>query len=164
MTFEKRTIYRALGIAVALLVFLFLYIDDWSRDFVSHSASFSPVEAESYVAALGPQRPVHEITEAVKMAAGRIRNWGYVGEAGDGNTTSIVFVRVNRVLRFKDDITIRVEDLGGRWRISGESVSRLGIADLGRNPRNLRRFLEELREVGKGAALNPNLGRAQEQS
>jgi hypothetical protein len=139
--------------AGAVLVFLFLYIDDWSRDFTTNIAEFSVQEAGPYVEPLlTGGRSVPEVLEAVRMAVGRIRSWEYIGETVDGNRTTLIFVRTNRMLRFKDDITIRVENLGDRWRLSGESRSRFGIGDLGRNPRNLKRFLEELHAVGSGSA------------
>jgi hypothetical protein len=65
---------------------------------------------------------------------------------------SILFVRTHRLLRLRDDIVIRIEDLGERRQITGVSRSRFdAVGDLGGNPRNLRRFLIEFRDVLDGA-------------
>ena len=47
----------------------------------------------------------------------------------------------------EDDITISVEDRGNRCILTGESRSRHGYGDLGQNPRNLRRIIDEIRIV-----------------
>jgi ABC-type molybdenum transport system ATPase subunit/photorepair protein PhrA len=134
------------ALAVAAVVFV-LYIDDWSRDFTTHHAEISELSSDETLRPLTSRRSTEEILEAVRWAGRRIRNWEYVGDAEDGDTTMVVFVRTNRLLRFKDDVTIRVQDRGNERVVVGESRSRLGIGDLGRNPRNLRRFLDELRGV-----------------
>ena len=161
----KRRRYGPAVAGVAIVLLLAIHIDDWRRDFIRHEATLSAEAAEAILQPEGAGassdwftaklRPSAELVEAVKMAATRIRNWRYVGQAGHGNTIEILFVRTNRVLRTRDDITIRIEDLGHRRSISGESRSRLRLADLGRNPRNLRRLLEELRGVLDGVALRP---------
>ena len=74
-----------------------------------------------------------------------------VGEASDGDSTLVMFVRTSRLFRFKDDITMRIEDQGRERVVTGESRSRVGKGDLGQNPRNLRRLMTELRAVLDGA-------------
>ena len=161
----KRRWYGPAGAGAAIVLLLAIHIDDWGRDFIRYEATLSAEAAEAILQPEGAGassdwftaklRSSDELVEAVKMAAHRIRNWHYVGEAGHGNTIEILFVRTNRVLRTRDDITIRIEDLGRRRWISGESRSRLRLGDLGRNPRNLRRLLEELRGVLDGVARRP---------
>jgi len=141
-----------LGLAVVLVAgFLFGYVDDWSRDFTTNEAFIAHDAEDPELRPLIASRSVAEMNEAVRRAASRIRDWEYVGEAGDGNTTRIVFVRTSRIWRFKDDVVIRVEDLGDRRVVTGEARSRIGFGDLGQNPRTLRRFLAELRAVLAGA-------------
>lgn len=142
---------RLILIAVASAVFLFVYIDDWGRDFIEWQTSITAGAADPTLRPLVTDRPVDQILEGVKMAAGRIRNWEYVGDAVDGSMTLVYFVRTNRVLRVKDDITIRIEDRGKGTIVSGDSLAQLHIGDLGRNPRNLRRFLSELEIVLEGS-------------
>jgi uncharacterized protein (DUF1499 family) len=56
------------------------------------------------------------------------------------------------VLRFVDDVRIRVEPSGGASTVWVRSASRVGRGDFGQNARNIRAFLKELdRQVGEGA-------------
>jgi len=154
MEFLRNRKQRRLVIGgVIAVVVLFLYIDDWGRDFIRNEASISEqAEDETLRPLTSTSRSQDEMIEAVKMGARRIRNWSYIGEAEDGDTMLITFERTNRLLRFTDDITIRIEDRDGTRVVTGESHSRIGIGDLGRNPRNLRRLLHEMRTVLDGAA------------
>jgi uncharacterized protein (DUF1499 family) len=147
---RKRLILLA-TVIVLLAAFLFGYVDDWSRDFTTNEAFIEHDAADPTLRPLESDRSTADLLEGVRRAAGRIRNWKYVGEAGDGNTVRVIFVRTSRIWRFKDDVVIRIEDLGDRRVVTGESRSRFGIGDLGQNPRTLRRFLAELRAVLTGA-------------
>ena len=148
---DKRTRNRLLIAAGLAFVWLFFTVDDWGRDLVSHEAAIVESAEDPGLRPLTTTRTSLEMTEAVKMAARRIRNWHYVGDATEGNSHVLFFVRTNRLLRLKDDVTIRIEDTGPRRQVTGASVGRLAIGDLGRNPRNLRRLFDELRLVLQGS-------------
>jgi uncharacterized protein (DUF1499 family) len=148
---RRRRIIRLIVSAAALVVFLVVYIDDWGRDFRSYEAAISTDSADPTLRPLSTTRSKEEMLEAVRWAARRIRNWEYTGDIDDGSSTMLTFVRTNRLLRLRDDIMVRVEDRGDRRVVTGASRSRLEIGDLGRNPRNLRRLLFELRSVLRGA-------------
>lgn len=159
---ENRRFVVPAVVAAGLLLFLFLYIDDWGRDFTSSEAFIAPDATDSRLRPLTSRRSAAEMVEAVRAAAGRIRNWEYVGEASDGEAARLLFVRTHRLLRLQDDIVIRIEELSGQRRVTGESRSRVSlIGDLGANPRNLRRFLAELRDVLEGARLAAEGGAAE---
>ena len=141
-----------LGLAAAAgAALLFWHTDDWSRDFTAHEAEIALYAEDPRLQPLYSTRPTVELIEAIRRAGLRIGNWEHIGESSDGESTQVLFVRTHRLLRFKDDITMRIEDLGDRRRVTGESRSRLAVGDLGRNPRNLRRVLRELRSVLDGA-------------
>jgi len=140
-------------IAALLALFLFGYIDDWSRDFTRNNAAISLEAKDEALRPLVSTLSTADLVEAARRAAGRIRTWEHIGDAAEGNTTIVLFVRTSRIWNFKDDIIIVIENLGSERLVSGKSASRLGIGDLGQNPRNLRRFLAEFRAVLKGAGL-----------
>jgi len=58
-------------------------------------------------------------------------------------------VAVTRLIRFRDDVTVRVRASGGRTRVDVRSRSRLGRDDLGANAGRIRRYLGAL---GRAAA------------
>jgi uncharacterized protein (DUF1499 family) len=49
-----------------------------------------------------------------------------------------------RLLRFVDDVTVRVEERDGLTVVNVRSASRVGRGDFGQNARNVRAFLAEL--------------------
>jgi hypothetical protein len=151
---KKRNPYIIpIAVAGALALFLFGYVDDWSRDFTRNSASISPDAEDSRLHPLVSRLSTEHLVEAARRAGGRIRTWEHIGDANEGNTTLVLFERTSRIWRFKDDIIIIIEDLGRERMISGKSESRIGFGDLGQNPRNLRRFLAEFRAVLEGAGV-----------
>lgn len=53
-------------------------------------------------------------------------------------------VRTTRLLRFKDDVTVRLLPHGEGTRAEFFSASRVGRGDLGQNPRNLKELIRAL--------------------
>jgi len=151
MTPLTRKRLKWLAVPAGLLVLGVLQIDDWGRDLRSHEAAITEGSTDPALRPFRSPRSTDQLILGVRAAATRIRNWEYTGEARDGGTVSLMFVRTHRLLRIRDDILIRVEDRGDHRLVSGISTSRLEVADLGRNPRNLKRLLAELRTVLEGA-------------
>lgn len=52
-----------------------------------------------------------------------------------------------RVFRFVDDVTVRLEPSGTGTRVHARSKSRIGVADLGQNRRNLLDLFATLRSL-----------------
>lgn len=147
----RKRLLILLAIVAAAVLGLALYIDDWSRDFTTNTAEISEHSKDPTLRPLIVERSLPEVVEVIKAASRRIRDWEFVGDAGDQDTAVLLFVRTSRIWRFKDDVTMRVEDLGDRCAITGESRSRVGVGDLGQNPRTLRRILREIRAVLDGS-------------
>jgi hypothetical protein len=151
---RRRSIQWLIGAGVVLLLFA-LSLDDWGRDFTGTFAEISADAPQEELRPFASRRSADELTEAVRWAAVRIKNWEYVGDTQVDQTTTLVFVRTSRILRFKDDIIVRIEDRGGERVVTAASKSRSSLGDLGRNPRNLRRLLIELQDVLDGSSNDP---------
>ena len=145
--FKRRRRWILPSIGAAGLLALIVTIDDWSRDFTTNYVVMTETSEDLGLRPVVFLRPADEVVDAIQEAADRIKNWEFIGAARMDSSTMVVFERTSRVWRFKDDIILRVEDLGERCRLGGESRSRIGYGDLGQNPRNLRRILAELRIV-----------------
>ena len=72
-------------------------------------------------------------------AAARQMGWDIV--AADHNASRIEAIATTAVMRFKDDIVVRLRERGTSVRVDVRSKSRLGRGDLGTNARRIRRFL-----------------------
>ena len=151
---RKQRIRWLIGAAVVVCLFV-LTIDDWGRDFTGTFAEISDDAPQGDLRPFASRRSADELTQAVRWAALRIKNWEYVGDTKVDETRTLLFVRTSRILRFKDDIVVRIEDRGSERVVTAASKSRSSLGDLGRNPRNLRRLIEEVRDVLEGAARNP---------
>jgi uncharacterized protein (DUF1499 family) len=94
--------------------------------------------------------PVARAFEAALGAARRME-WEIV--AADRAAGLIEAVATTRLIRFKDDVVVRLRPEGGGTRVDVRSKSRLGSGDLGTNARRIRRFLAIL----TGCKLGENM-------
>ncbi len=153
-------IWAAIGVAYVLLG-----IDDWRRDWVEHEATLQFEPSDRHVARLlsaPPGHPDHvslsQWSRAVEWAGKRIKNLEFDGEVSDGDTRILHFVRTHRLLRLKDDVTVRIQRSGREQTIETHSAARLGVGDLGRNPRTIRRLYVELEDVVAESNLMTTIG------
>ena len=80
--------------------------------------------------------------DAALHAVDRMPRWTLVSsrpEQGDIRAEA-----KTRLLRFVDDVVVRVTEEGGRTAVNVRSASRVGRGDLGQNARNIRAFFLEL--------------------
>jgi uncharacterized protein (DUF1499 family) len=81
------------------------------------------------------------VTKAVKAAIGRLSRFAFVGAGAGPGGSEVQAVATTRVLRFKDDVNVRIRREGGKTRVSVRSRSRMGKIDFGQNARNVRELL-----------------------
>lgn len=84
------------------------------------------------------------VTRAARAAIVALPRWELVGSGRGPAGSELQAVARTRLLRFKDDVTVRIRRRGGRTELSVRSRSRIGRADFGQNARNIRAFLAEL--------------------
>ena len=141
---RKRLMTALVIVAVVLLVMypiLAVQIDDWGRDLTTNHAETSLDAEDQALRPLASDRSVDETCAAIEAAAKTLPRWELVGRSDEGGVATLDFVRTTRLLRFKDDIKLRVEPAAGGAIIHGQSQSRIGKGDLGQNPRNLKEIL-----------------------
>ncbi|MGF1472914.1 MAG: DUF1499 domain-containing protein [Rubrobacteraceae bacterium] len=92
-----------------------------------------------------PATPQKLLT-AVEKAIEELPRWSL--QHSDDEELSAV--RQTRLFRFKDDVTVHIEQTGESSEALFESASRVGKGDLGQNPRNLQELLEAVdRHLGQ---------------
>lgn len=76
------------------------------------------------------------------LAAANTMRWDIA--AADASEGRIEATATTPLLRFKDDVVIRVRPAGDGARLDIRSASRVGRSDLGANARRIRGFFEKL--------------------
>ena len=90
-----------------------------------------------------------EVAKAVKAALARLPRFEFVGAGAGRGGSEVQVVATTRVLRFKDDVNVRIRREGGKTKVSVKSKSRTGSIDFGQNARNVREVLAALdQEMG----------------
>jgi uncharacterized protein (DUF1499 family) len=87
---------------------------------------------------------VATVARAAQKAVERLPRWTFVGAGQGPGGAEVKAVHKTLVLRFSDDVTVRVRTMGGRSAVSVRSRSRVGKWDFGQNARNIRELLAEL--------------------
>jgi uncharacterized protein (DUF1499 family) len=131
------------GLGVLVVV---LQVEDWGRDLTTNVAETAPDAAEPMLRPLTVSLTADEAATLVLAVAAELPRWRFVSEEVDNGTRRLRFVRTSRLFRFRDDVTVWIEDLGGQCIVRARSASRVGNADLGQNPRNLRALMRALRD------------------
>jgi uncharacterized protein (DUF1499 family) len=89
--------------------------------------------------------PPEEVLKAAAAAVKEMPRW----ELEESRPGELRATRRTRVLRFVDDVRVRIGRRNGRSRVELESESRVGAWDLGQNRRNLRELIRHLdRKLG----------------
>jgi uncharacterized protein (DUF1499 family) len=91
------------------------------------------------------QLPLSDAADLIATVGVALPRWTLIRRVATDATVELHFVRSTRLFRFRDDITVRVADLGDRREVTAVSRSRVGRGDLGQNPRNLEELLRPLR-------------------
>lgn len=81
-----------------------------------------------------------KLESAVEKTVESLPRWTLLS-SGDGELHA---TRRTRFFRFKDDVTVRIAGQPNGSEATFESASRIGKADFGQNPRNLRELLEAI--------------------
>ena len=84
------------------------------------------------------------VARAAKAAVIALPGWELIGSGRGPGGAELQAVATTRVLRFKDDVTVRIRRKDGLTEVDVRSRSRVGKADFGQNARNVRAFQAEL--------------------
>ena len=84
------------------------------------------------------------VARSARAAVEALPGWELVGSGRGPGGAELQAVARTRVLRFKDDVTVRIRRREGLTEVSVRSRSRVGKADFGQNARNIRAFQSEL--------------------
>jgi uncharacterized protein (DUF1499 family) len=80
------------------------------------------------------------VLKAAQKAVESLPRFTFVAAGHGPGGAEIQAVAATRVLKFQDDLTVRIRRQGGRTKVSVRSKSRKGKWDFGQNARNIREF------------------------
>jgi len=116
------------------------------RDFtVNHAELDAEAEDPSLRPVSLPEAPC-KVADQIESWAGTESRWNVESRKEANDEIHLHLTHTTRILRFVDDIRVRLVGEGEHTRVQAESQSRIGKGDLGQNPRNLKRLTEVLRE------------------
>lgn len=113
----------------------------------------SPPEYDGLIATAEQRRAYPDIqplvlsvpaSQAFDAAVAAARTMGWEIVASDRAAGRIEAIATTRLLRFKDDVVVRLREEPAGVRVDVRSKSRVGVGDLGTNARRIRRFLAML--------------------
>jgi uncharacterized protein (DUF1499 family) len=84
-----------------------------------------------------------------RSALSTVEKLGWAVAAASETEGRIEATATTRILRFKDDVVIRIRKAGSGARLDIRSASRVGRTDLGANAKRIRTFLLELNNLLK---------------
>ncbi len=123
------------------LVLMGIQIDDWQRDF---SINWAKTAADAKDPLLKPVLLPGNVADAKQLileVVSKLNRWkASVGSAEsiEGDAVVVRFERTTGLMRLVDDITVRLLPQANAVLVEVESRSRVGKADLGQNPRNIK--------------------------
>jgi uncharacterized protein (DUF1499 family) len=130
---------------IVVALFVFKDVDDWGRDLTTNTASTDDGYRDLKPITI-PRPPDQTASYVISMVA-TLPEWGVAPDtvqmpAEDG-TINLHFVRTTKLLRFKDDVNVRLVpgEEADTTVVHVSSQSRVGQGDLGQNPRNIRELM-----------------------
>jgi uncharacterized protein (DUF1499 family) len=133
-------------VVIALVVLILLMqVDDWRRDFTTNHAATSADSADETLRPIRTELAPAVAKAAVEHAAEGLPNWELREVISDGPVAELHFIRTTPLIRFKDDVIVKISEEHGETLVEAESKSRVGRGDLGQNPRNLKELMRAVR-------------------
>ena len=150
-----------IALTITLCVFgaMLLAVDDWRRDFTSTSASLQQGDPDAGLQPLHLTASAAEIASHIQQWSEDQPLWEFHQANRQNGQTQIHLTRTTPICRFVDDIHVTLRGDRNGCRVNAESKSRVGIGDLGQNPRNLKELVSALRNWEPAA-----LGRSEVQA
>jgi len=132
--------------SAALMLGIFSRLENWKRDLTTNHAKLDPRSSDHALRPLTIGRSPEEVAALIERWAAAQPHWTFESSETTDSEITIHLTRSTKLLRFIDDIQIRLTSQVGGTQIEAESQSRLGKADFGQNPKNLKELVSGLRE------------------
>lgn len=141
----KRRVFPVVLVCVAfVLLSLFTLLDNWKRDLTTNYARLDDNSPDPSLRPVVISLPADEVADRIETWVTTMPNWSVESRQRNADHLLLHLTRRTRVLRFVDDIHVRLSEVQDKTRVDAESQSRVGVGDFGQNPRNLRELTHAL--------------------
>lgn len=132
-------------VAILVTLWIFSYIEDWSRDLTTNVAETSPTANDKRLRTQRLALSLDDLEHKLQTISESKPLWSYDRtEKLDESTRKIHLVRTTSLMRYNDDVIVTLKRDGEITVLDVYSKSRIGKGDLGQNPRNIRDLLAYL--------------------
>jgi uncharacterized protein (DUF1499 family) len=127
-----------LAVIASVSLWIFSYIDDWSRDLTQNAATTHDTEGRPWMSALTLSETPEKVAQTLQTIGNDKPIWSVeTVETQDTGETQVHLIRKTALLGFIDDIHANLVPVDTGTRVDVSSQSRIGKGDLGQNPRNI---------------------------
>lgn len=138
---KKKILYASAVIVVVALLSLLSQLENWQRDLTTNYAQLRPDAVDQRLRPPLISASPSEVAERITTWVAATPNWKVVTANVSLTEPQLHLTRTTRIFRWVDDIHVTLQAENGATRLQAESQSRVGKADFGQNPRNLRELL-----------------------
>ncbi len=140
--------WLGLAVGATFVVMIAWQVESVRRDFTTNTAETASDAADERLRPIVTDLPIEQVAVVVEQAASGLKHWKFIKRTQAEEVTALHFERRTQFVRFTDDVTVYLQVLpAGGTLLHAHSGSRIGVGDLGQNPRNLRELLGKLRAV-----------------
>lgn len=137
-------IVLVLAVSAAIMLSIFSRIENWKRDLTTNYAKLDPNSPDPMLRPLTIPSSPDEVADRVEQWVARQPRWSIEAREKTDSAITLHLIHRTTLMRFTDDIHVRLEIDGKQTRVEAESQSRVGKGDLGQNPRNLKELVSGL--------------------
>ena len=136
-------------IVVAITVWTFSHVDNWSRDLTTNVAELSEDATDSDLKPLVSDSPPETIADQVADWVEQQASWELVTREQNEAGVEMHITRTTSIFRYVDDIQITIDRTNAGSKVYAKSKSRVGKGDLGQNPRNLKELVSAINAAAR---------------
>jgi uncharacterized protein (DUF1499 family) len=136
-------------VAAVIILSIFARLENWKRDLTTNHAKLTQDARDPLLRPLLLPRSADHVANQVQQWAGSQSQWAVESTDENDQTIKIHLTRTTGIMRFTDDIHVELIRAGAQTRVEAASQSRIGKADFGQNPRNLKELVQALQVLGK---------------
>ena len=141
-------ILMLLVLLAAIMPSIFFGFDNWKRDLTTNYAKLDSRSNDPLLRPLAIHGTPEVIADRIQQWVSQQSRWSIESRQQKDSVITMHLTRTSMLMRFTDDVQVQLVAEGDSTRVEAESQSRLGKADFGQNPRNLKELVRGILNGG----------------